>query len=170
MLRIEFVRFADMNFLGKVRCWFGLLFYWYWYSCFTVFFNNHFLSTYKVLDWFFMVLHPALILFNVFGWIFPTTRKANLILLIATGLSWVVLGIWMGFGYCPLTDWHFDILEKLGHRNLPHSYIAYLMNRLSGWRFSDPTTDNITLSVYVIALLCSILANRRQWIKNKHSK
>jgi hypothetical protein len=114
-----------------------------------------------------MVLHPALILFNVFGWIFNKTRKANLILLIVTGLSWFVLGIWMGFGYCPLTDWHFEILEKLGHRNLPRSYIAYLMNRLIGWRFSDQTTDILTLGVYCIALLCSILSNRRHRVWGK---
>ncbi|MCU0397351.1 MAG: DUF2784 domain-containing protein [Cyclobacteriaceae bacterium] len=125
------------------------------------------MNTYQVLDWFFMVLHPALILFNVFGWIFNKTRKANLILLIVTGLSWFVLGIWMGFGYCPLTDWHFEILEKLGHRNLPRSYIAYLMNRLLGWRFSDQTTDILTLGVYCIALLCSILSNRRHRVWGK---
>ncbi|MDH4059101.1 MAG: DUF2784 domain-containing protein [Cyclobacteriaceae bacterium] len=79
--------------------------------------------SYKLLDGLFMVLHPAIILFNLFGWIPRKTRKANLILLLLTGASWFVLGIWKGIGYCPLTDWHFKVLRKLGQTDLPYSYI-----------------------------------------------
>ena len=59
-------------------------------------------------DIFFVVFHTALILFNMAGWIWKKTRLANLITLLLTGSSWLVLGLIVGsLGYCPLTDWHF---------------------------------------------------------------
>lgn len=121
--------------------------------------------TYKLLDAFFMVLHPAVIVFNLFGWIPKKTRIPNLILLLITGASWFVLGIWKGIGYCPLTDWHFEVLRKLGQTDLPHSYISYLMQRLLGWHFSNTHTDLVTVSLFTAALVCSIYVNRSIVIK-----
>jgi len=46
------------------------------------------------------------------------TRKANLILLLLTGLSWFGLGIFYGWGYCPLTDWHWKVLRELGETGI----------------------------------------------------
>jgi hypothetical protein len=66
------------------------------------------------LDVFFLVFHASLILFNLFGWMFRKTRVWNLVTLLLTGLSWTLLGIFYGFGYCPFTDWHFQVLEELG--------------------------------------------------------
>jgi len=72
---------------------------------------------YRILDIFFVVFHTSVILFNLFGWIWRKTRKYNLILLVITGASWLILGLIVGtLGYCPLTDWHFDVLEKLGEK------------------------------------------------------
>jgi hypothetical protein len=117
---------------------------------------------YRLLDWFFMVLHPAIIAFNLFGWISKRTRKANLILLLFTGASWFVLGLWKGIGYCPLTDWHFDVLRKLGESNLPYSYIAYLMDRILGWRPSDQATDVLTVTLFAFALIFSAFVNIKE--------
>ena len=119
---------------------------------------------YRILDWFFIMLHPAIIVFNLFGWIPSRTRKANLVLLLLTGASWFVLGIWKGIGYCPLTDWHFDVLRKLGVKNLPYSYVAYLMDRILGWRLSDHATDVLTVTLFVFALICSVFVNVRDRI------
>lgn len=124
--------------------------------------------TYKLLDAFFMVLHPAVIVFNLFGWIPLKTRKANLFLLLLTGASWFVLGIWKGIGYCPLTDWHFEVLRNLGHEDLPHSYISYLIQRLLGWHFSDPLTDALTISFFSAALVCSLYVNKTIIIRKKY--
>ncbi|MCD4791284.1 MAG: DUF2784 domain-containing protein, partial [Bacteroidales bacterium] len=77
---------------------------------------------YKFLDTFFVVFHTALIIFNLFGWIWKPTRRLNLITLLLTGASWFILGIFYGIGYCPLTDWHWQVLHKLGIYDVPNSY------------------------------------------------
>src|SRR5665811_299369 len=83
--------------------------------------------SYRILDIFFLIFHTFLIFFNLFGWIWKRTRKLNLITLSLTGASWLFLGLSVGtLGYCPLTDWHFKILEKLGKTDLPYSYTCLL--------------------------------------------
>jgi hypothetical protein len=113
----------------------------------------------KLLDFFFIVFHSLLILFNLFGWIFRKTRVLNLVTLTLTGISWFVLGIFYGIGYCPLTDWHFNILEKMGKTDLPDSYISYLLMRFTGIRFWEPTIDRLTLSLFLLAFMISLIFN-----------
>jgi len=111
---------------------------------------------YRILDLFFVFFHSALTLFNVTGWIWRKTRLANLITLLLTGFSWLFLGMIVGSpGYCPLTDWHFRILEKMGKANLPQSYIKYLADRLTGLDFDPVLVDKVTLIVYLAALILS---------------
>ncbi len=108
------------------------------------------------------------------GWILKRTRKYNLVLLLLTGLSWSVLGIWYGFGYCPVTDWHWEVLEKLGREPEFNSYMQYLVNRLSGINVSSRTADLWTGLGFGIALVVSILLNiidlkyNRKNIKNNN--
>jgi hypothetical protein len=120
---------------------------------------------YHFLDIFFVIFHTSLIIFNVFGWIWKVTRILNLLLLAITGVSWLFIGIIVGtLGYCPLTDWHFSVLEKLGKTGLPSSYIEYLAERITGLDFSASLVDNITLFVYITALAISISLNWRDFI------
>ena len=107
----------------------------------------------------FQTFHIALILFNVFGWIPRPTARLNLITLVATGLSWTVLGAFYGLGYCPLTDWHYGVLERLGRGNLPVSYIAFLIEEIWSVRVTATTADWITGITYALALLASIVRN-----------
>ena len=123
------------------------------------------INLYTLLDYFFIVFHTLLILFNIFGWIWKKTRKLNLVLLLLTGLSWTLLGIFYGFGYCPLTEWHFNVLRKLGETNLPNSYIKYLVDRISGWDISANTVDLATLIVFLAALSISIILNLQKNIR-----
>jgi hypothetical protein len=106
-----------------------------------------------------MILHPAIIAFNCLGWIWKKTRAYNLILLLLTGASWFVLGIWKGWGYCICTDWHFRVLTKLGYEDLPNSYITFFIQRISGVDVNANLVDILTLTVYVTALLLSIAVN-----------
>ncbi len=117
----------------------------------------------KLLDLFFIVFHTILILFNLFAWIFRKTRKLNLIILSLTGASWFILGIFYGIGYCPLTDWHFNILEKMGHTDLPDSYVKYLADRLTGLNFNPGLVDRVTLISFFIALAISACLNIRDY-------
>lgn len=110
-------------------------------------------------DWFFVVFHSSLILFNLFGWIWKKTRKAHLITISLTLLSWGLLGIWYGWGYCPLTDWHWQVLEKLGKTDLPNSYISYLLDRVLGWQPSEKWVDAGTLVLTLWAFGMSVWMN-----------
>ena len=110
-------------------------------------------------DIFFIVFHTGLIFFNLFGWIFKSLRKSNLIVLILTGCSWFILGIFYGIGFCPFTEWHWQVLHKLGQYNLPDSYISYLVERLTGFLPDAKLTDIFTFVLYFIALGISIYVN-----------
>ncbi len=121
----------------------------------------------RILDIFFVVFHTTLILFNSFGWIWKKTRKLNLVTLLLTGGSWLFLGLIVGtLGYCPLTDWHFNILEKLGKTNIPDSYVKYLADRLTGLDINASLVDDITLYTFIAALVLSVIFNLRSgWKK-----
>jgi hypothetical protein len=117
----------------------------------------------KFLDIFFTTFHSLLVLFNLFGWIWKKTRRLNLICILLTGASWLVLGIFYGLGYCPLTDWHFNVLRKLGYTDLPDSYLSFLFTRLTGLQIDQDLVDAVTLWGLVIALMVSIFLNFRQY-------
>ncbi len=132
---------------------------------------------YHILDIFFILFHSSLVLFNLFGWIYRKTRIWNLITLTLTGASWLLLGMIVGtLGYCPFTEWHFNILFNLGERNLPNSYIKYLTDRLTGLDVSELLVDKITLYSFLAALLISMfmnirdLRNKRKTIRNLSTK
>ena len=115
----------------------------------------------KFLDIFFTIFHSLLILFILVGWIWKKTRKVNLICILLTAASWLLLGIFYGLGYCPLTDWHFNILRKLGHTDLPTSYISFLFTRITGLPVDQGLVDAVTLWGLIIALIISIFLNFR---------
>ena len=124
--------------------------------------------SYRILDIFFLIFHTFLIFFNLFGWIWKRTRKLNLITLSLTGASWLFLGLSVGtLGYCPLTDWHFKILEKLGKTDLPYSYTKYLADRLTGLDINATRVDNVTLYTFLAALVISIALNLRDYKRGK---
>ena len=126
---------------------------------------------YRILDIFFVVFHTSIIFFNLFGWIWRKTRKFNLILLLITGSSWLFLGLIVGtLGYCPLTDWHFTILNKLGVSDLPSSYVKYLVDRLTGLDLNPSLVDNVTLYAFLAALVLSIFLNIKDFRIKKASK
>jgi hypothetical protein len=122
---------------------------------------------YTFLDLFFLIFHTALTLFNLFGWIWKRTRKLNLITLLLTFLAWFGLGIFYGIGYCPLTDWHFQVLRKSGETNLPDSYITYIIQRLTGFSPSERIVEIFTVTLFFLALFLSVYLNFRGRRKNK---
>lgn len=111
------------------------------------------------LDILFLSLHAIIIIFNLFGWMCDRTRRANLFALLLTGLSWTALGLWYGFGYCPLTDWHWQVLHRLGHDDLPHSYVDYLFQRTAGVALGEKPARALTGCCYLLALGASLFVN-----------
>lgn len=113
------------------------------------------------LDIFFFVFHTVLTLFNLVGWAFRKTRRLNLITLLLTGFSWGVLGIFYGFGYCFLTDWHWAVREKLGYDTPYNSYIQFFLDEVFGIQTTARTADTWTLVLFVGALIASITVNSK---------
>lgn len=121
-----------------------------------------------ILDIFFVIFHTSIIFFNLFGWIWRKTRKFNLVLLLITGSSWLFLGLIVGtLGYCPLTDWHFSVLNKLGISDLPSSYVKYLADRLTGLDLSPSLVDNVTLYSFLAAVAISFYLNLLDYRRKK---
>lgn len=107
------------------------------------------------------MFHGGLTLFNLLGWIAPKTRVANLVTLLLTGGSWFILGIFYGIGYCPLTDWHWQVLRSLGETDLPRSYITYVIQRVAGLRVAGGTVELWTGILFFAALALSVVLNLR---------
>jgi hypothetical protein len=124
---------------------------------------------YAFLDRFFFGFHSAVIVFALFGWLWKKTRVANLIVLSSIAFSWFVLGIWYGFGFCPSTEWHWQIRMRLGHSNMPESYIKFLVDSLSGLDVHAKLVDRLTLILFMVALMASLMTNLRGW-KTKRRK
>lgn len=114
---------------------------------------------YHCLDYFFLIFHSILTLFNLLGWIWKKTRLANFITLMLTGFAWFGLGLFYGIGYCPLTDWHWTVLEKLGNHDLPYSYLKYLIDRLTGLDVNAQLVEVSTVVGFFIALIMSVYLN-----------
>jgi len=104
-------------------------------------------------------VHIIIIGFNLFAWMFSATRKAHFICVIITAFCWFVLGIWFGWGYCPVTDWQWHIKEKLGEINLPASFITYYADKITGRNFSDTFINTLTLMLFLLAAIISVHVN-----------
>ncbi len=119
------------------------------------------------LDYLLTIAHLVLIGFNLLGWIWKKTRKAHLITIGLTAASWFILGIWFGWGYCPITDWQWQVKEKLGETNLPNSFIKYYADKISGKNFDAVLVDKITLftflAVIVLTIFLNLTANLPAW-------
>lgn len=120
----------------------------------------------QLLNILFFWTHVFFILFNLFGLIWAKTRKLHLWTILLTLCSWLVLGIWFGFGYCFLTDWHWAVKRRLGETDLPNSFIQYLFDQL-GVSIHASTTDTLTLIVFCIALISTLYFNFLKKSKTK---
>ncbi|HET9058134.1 MAG TPA: DUF2784 family protein [Chitinophagaceae bacterium] len=118
---------------------------------------------FEFLNIFFFVFHTVFTLFNMVGWIFPKTRKLNLITLLLTAFSWFVVGIWKGWGFCYCTEWHWQVRERLGYTDQSPSYIHFLILKLTGINFSLPLVETATVIVFAISLIMSVWLNIRDF-------
>lgn len=114
---------------------------------------------YTWIHYFFVVSHVIIIVFILVGWAFAKTRKAHLALIFLILFSWLILGIWYGYGYCFWTDWHWQIQEKIGRRDLPESFVKFTLDSLSGRDWDAGTVDVITILVLLSVLCLSFYTN-----------
>ena len=111
---------------------------------------------YVLLDWSFLLGHTALIFFNLLGWVWPRTRRLNLACILITLASWLAFAPWYGLGYCPCTDWHWQVKEALGENNLPNTPTLFCANPASRSRRA------------ILQTIASGLANPSSFSTTKH--
>lgn len=115
------------------------------------------------LNIFFIVFHTAFTLLNIVGWAFSKTRKLHLFTLLLTAASWFILGIWYGWGYCACTDWHWQVREAMGIHDRSHSYIHFLLLKLTGINFDAEMVEKATLIIFLLCAVLSVWLNIRDW-------
>lgn len=120
-----------------------------------------------LLDVLLSILHLLIIGFNLFGWIFKATRRIHFWFTMLTLSCWTILGIWFGLGYCPITDWQWQVKEKLGEKNLPNSFIKYFVDKVTGANSNAEWIDILTLGFFLLAIAISIKLNF--FHKKKHN-
>ena len=113
----------------------------------------------RILDFLLILIHFAVIGFNLFGWIWKRTQKAHFMVICTTAACWFILGIWFGIGYCPITDWDWRIKEQLGIHNLPNSFIKYYADILIGRSIDANLIDTLTAVGFFLAALLSVYFN-----------
>jgi hypothetical protein len=113
----------------------------------------------RLLDVFYTILHLAVIFFNLFGWIPQTTRKANFIVIALTAGSWFILGIWYGMGYCFLTDWQWNVKERLGETDIPSNFIGYIVEKVFNRDFDSSLVSTVTGIGFALAVIASVYVN-----------
>lgn len=113
----------------------------------------------RLLDVFLTFVHLIIIAFNLLGWIWPATRKIHFICILVTAASWFLLGLWFGIGYCPITDWQWQVKAILGERNMPASFIKYYADKMIGKNISSSFIDLITVICFALAALLSVYVN-----------
>jgi hypothetical protein len=102
------------------------------------------------------LLHMAVVAINLFGWMSRKSRVPTLILQGVTFCCWIGFGLAKGWwGYCPLTDWHWQLKSNMGEAVLPNSYITYIF---SNW-FMLPINDEFATGLIVGAMALSVMAN-----------
>ena len=122
---------------------------------------------YESLDYGLAAFHGALVLFNLTGWIWAVTRRVHLIVIGLTFLSWLGLGVIYGWGYCPCTDWHWQVKHALGETDLPYSYVKYYADRLTGLDWDPLIVDAAVLGLGLLALILSLWMNWRDYRRRR---
>lgn len=107
------------------------------------------------LDYLLSFGHFLVIAINLFGWIWSETRTLHMWVFGMTVISWLVLGLRYGLGYCFLTDWQWDIKRTLGEHDLPSSFIHYWVQK-AGWDIQPFTTDIVTGLIFLILVVISV--------------
>ena len=125
---------------------------------------------YVLLDIFFLTLHAALIFFNLTGWVWKKTRCVHLGVLTLTCFSWLGLGFFYGFGYCPCTDWHWQVKRELGETDLPASYVKYYLDLVTGLDWNPLLVDMSVLLLGLMALGASAWLNWWDWHRSRRTR
>jgi hypothetical protein len=116
----------------------------------------------------FFVFHTAWIGFNCVGWAWRPTRRWHLATVSLTAASWFGFGLWYGWGYCPFTDWHWQVRERLGFRD-PPSYIQLLVREFAGIELRPAVADALALGTLLGVGALTAFLNLRDLRRPTHA-
>lgn len=116
---------------------------------------------YQFLNYGFATFHTLLVLFVLFGWIWSRTRRAHLMVTGLTLSSWFLLGLKYGLGYCPSTDWHWQVKRHLGEKELPNSSVKYYLDLMTGMDLDSTQVDLAVALAGIVLFQISVLVNWR---------
>ena len=103
------------------------------------------------------IFHLAIVIMLLTGWMSYRTRRLHRWVVSITVICWTAVAWAMGKkpGYCPVTDWHWQIKRLRGEKDIPSSYIDYLLRKV-GLQFNPDLIDlaaMITLGLIVLVTL-----------------
>jgi hypothetical protein len=119
------------------------------------------LAVLKLLNGLLHLAHVVVILFSVFGWLYPPARPAHLCLQGLILFSWFGLGIRKGWTYCFLTDLHWRVKRLLHQPDLGDSYVKFLADRIAGRDVDKQLLWKATVGVFFATTLISALLEWR---------
>jgi hypothetical protein len=108
----------------------------------------------------FFVFHTSWIAFTCLGWIWRATRPWQLAAAALTTLSWLGLGALYGWGYCPCTDWHWQVRARLGYQD-PPSYTQVLIREITGVSVSPAVADGLTVGTLAVVTVLGVVSTLR---------
>jgi hypothetical protein len=108
----------------------------------------------------FFVFHTAWIAFNCLGWIWRRTRPWQLATVSLTAVSWFGLGFRYGWGYCPCTDWHWQVRARLGFDD-PSSYVQLLIREVTGVDVGPGAADALAVATLAAAAVLGVAMSIR---------
>ena len=119
-------------------------------------------------DWFLNILHFAIVAMLCFGWMSKRTRKFHRILISVVTLCWLAIGPLFGkaVGWCPVTDWAWQVRRARGETDLEYGYINYLTEKV-GIYMSNQTTD---IAVGIIFAFIWVMTLFLWWRERQTSK
>lgn len=111
------------------------------------------------------IFHISLVSFILIGWIFPGIRKTHLAIVALTGISWMIFSSVNVYGDCIITEWHWQILSRLGKTDLPETYTQYLFERITGILVMKGTALTITRMVWLFIFILSLALVTRPMLR-----
>ncbi len=111
--------------------------------------------TLKLLDICCHLMHSALILIFLIGWMVDALRFFHLVLSFLILFSWYGLGLIFGKGYCPVTDLQWKIKRHLGKDPGARFYVKYLIDKITGSDMNEDVIDKMTTLLFFLILIIS---------------
>lgn len=103
------------------------------------------------------VFHIIIIFMNLFGWMHRLTRKLAFVTILITWASWIIGGIFYGWGYCFLTELHYELLNDHGITGMPSSFIEYFFHEIGISGISSMLIQSLTFLIFLISTIMAAL-------------